>query len=107
MPANYHHISEIIGYLYSERSNIELKFDGKYSARLSEVYTELIRLFNGFQEANYNGTEQKWLKDRKGRTLNVDDLMHYQRMIVALVETAKLMEEIDVVVENSGGFPLK
>ena len=28
---------------------------------------------------------QKWLKDRKGRTLTSDDLIHYQRIIVALV----------------------
>ncbi len=38
---------------------------------------------------------QKWLKDRKGRTLNNDDLGHYQKMIVALFETERLMGEID------------
>jgi predicted helicase len=38
---------------------------------------------------------QKWLKDRKGRTLTNDDIMHYQRMIVALSETARVMEEVD------------
>jgi predicted helicase len=38
---------------------------------------------------------QKWLKDRKGRTLNYDDVKHYQRIIVALTETERIMEEID------------
>jgi len=38
---------------------------------------------------------QKWLKDRKGRTLNYDELTHYQRAVVALNETIRLMEEID------------
>ncbi len=38
---------------------------------------------------------QKWLKDRKGRTLNNDDLEHYQKIIVALFETERLMGEID------------
>lgn len=38
---------------------------------------------------------QKWLKDRKGRTLTNEDIEHYQRMIVALMETDKLMKEID------------
>ncbi len=41
---------------------------------------------------------QKWLKDRKGRTLTNDDIMHYQRMIVALAETARVMEEVDGVI---------
>jgi predicted helicase len=38
---------------------------------------------------------QKWLKDRKGRNLSSDDLLHWQRIIVALVETDKVMTEID------------
>lgn len=40
---------------------------------------------------------QKWLKDRKGRNLSVDDIGHYQRVIVALVETDRLMKEIDKI----------
>lgn len=40
---------------------------------------------------------QKWLKDRKDRKLEFDDIFHYQKMIVALVETERLMREIDVV----------
>lgn len=40
---------------------------------------------------------QKWLKDRKGRTLEFDDILHYQKIIVALTETDRLMKEIDVV----------
>ncbi len=38
---------------------------------------------------------QKWLKDRKERTLNFDDILHYQKIIVALSETDRLMKEID------------
>lgn len=38
---------------------------------------------------------QKWLKDRKGRTLTFEDIMHYQQIIVALTETGRLMKEID------------
>jgi predicted helicase len=38
---------------------------------------------------------QKWLKDRKGRTLSFDDIMHYQKIIVALTETDRIMQEID------------
>lgn len=38
---------------------------------------------------------QKWLKDRVGRELSFDDILHYQRVIVALTETDRLMEEVD------------
>jgi len=37
---------------------------------------------------------QKWLKDRKGRKLELDDIFHYQKIIVALTETDRLMHEI-------------
>jgi len=40
---------------------------------------------------------QKWLKDRKGRKLTIDDIRHWQRIIVVLTETDKIMEEIDKI----------
>jgi predicted helicase len=40
---------------------------------------------------------QKWLKDRKGRELTYEDILHYQKIIVALTETDRLMKEIDEV----------
>jgi len=35
---------------------------------------------------------QKWLKDRKGRTLSFDDIKHYQRILKVLAETERLMK---------------
>jgi|ERR1035437_356897 hypothetical protein len=40
---------------------------------------------------------QKWLKDRKGRGLSYEDIQHYQKIIVALAETDRLMREIDKI----------
>ncbi len=40
---------------------------------------------------------QKWLKDRTGRILSNEDLGHYQKIIKVLVETDKVMKEIDKV----------
>jgi hypothetical protein len=37
---------------------------------------------------------QKWLKDRKGRTLSYDDIEHYRKIISVLIETSRLMKEI-------------
>ena len=44
-------------------------------------------------------------KDRKGRTLSKDDIAHYQKIVVALTETIRLMKEIDEVIEKHGGWP--
>ena len=41
---------------------------------------------------------EKWLKDRKGRVLSNDDIQHWQRVVVALNETRRLMAEIDALI---------
>ena len=43
---------------------------------------------------------QKWLKDRKDRkdrTLDIEDILHYQKIIVALSETDRIMKEINKI----------
>lgn len=40
---------------------------------------------------------QKWLKDRKGRTLSEDDIKHYRQIIHALLETDRLMKELSTL----------
>ncbi|MBN1186878.1 MAG: N-6 DNA methylase [Bacteroidales bacterium] len=40
---------------------------------------------------------QKWLKDRKGIVLSYDDIIHYQKIIVALSESDRIMKEIDLI----------
>jgi predicted helicase len=40
---------------------------------------------------------QKWLKDRKNRELSYEDILHYQKIIVALTETDRIMREIDLI----------
>ena len=40
---------------------------------------------------------QKWLKDRKDRKLEFDDILHYQKIVVALTETDRLMKEINKI----------
>ena len=62
------------------------------------VYINETQYFKGVPEVAWNfyiggyQPAQKWLKDRKGRELNYDDILHYQKMIVALSETARIME---------------
>ena len=67
--------------------------------------------FHGVPEAVWNfhigGYQvcEKWLKDRKGRTLTAEDITHYHKIVVALSETIRLMGEIDEVIDEHGGWP--
>jgi hypothetical protein len=47
----------------------------------------------------------KWLKDRKGRTLTDEDILHYCKIGAALNETIRLMRRIDEVINEHGGWP--
>ena len=40
---------------------------------------------------------QKWLKDRRGRVLSYKDILHYSKIIVALSETGRIMQGVDLV----------
>ena len=53
---------------------------------------------------------EKWLKDRKGRTLSGDDIKHYQRIVIALLKTGnyKVDERSLIKVDTDaplGGYP--
>jgi hypothetical protein len=39
---------------------------------------------------------QKWLKDRRGRSLSFDDITHYQRIVKILSETDRIMKQIEL-----------
>jgi predicted helicase len=68
-----------------------------------KVYINDTQYFNNVPETAWNfyiggyQPAQKWLKDRKDRKLEFDDILHYQKIIVALAETDRLMKEIDSI----------
>jgi len=64
--------------------------DTQYFAGVPQLAWEFY--IGGYQPA------QKWLKDRKGRTLSFEDILHYQKIIVALSETERVMGEIDRII---------
>lgn len=77
-----------VGKIKYENSKVWIN-DTQYFDKVPDTAWEFY--IGGYQPA------QKWLKDRKGRELNYDDIVHYQKIIVALSETARLMGEIDKV----------
>lgn len=44
---------------------------------------------------------EKFIHDRKGRTLSYEDILHYQNIIVAPSETARLMKVVDGVLGDN------
>lgn len=70
--------------------------DGKVWINDEQYFDKVPQIAWEFYIGGYQPT-QKWLKDRKGRTLSYEDIMHYQKIIVALVETDGIMKEIDKI----------
>jgi Type ISP C-terminal specificity domain len=70
---------------------------------LGNVYINETQYFENVPEVAWNfyiggyQPAQKWLKDRKDRELSTEDIFHYQKIIVALSETDRLMKEIDEI----------
>ena len=73
--------------------------------RLGKVHINKTQYFTDVPETAWNfyiggyQPAQKWLKDRKNRLLTYSDITHYQKIIVSLTETDRLMGEIDEVME--------
>ncbi len=68
---------------------------------VGKVYINDTQYFDNVPEVAWNfyiggyQPAQKWLKDRKDRKLEFEDILHYQKIIVALSETDRLMKEIE------------
>ena len=79
---------------------------GKNSYKNGKLSINKTQYFEGIPEEVYNfhigGYQvcQKWLKDRKGRELTEEEVEHYQKIVVALKETMRIMNEIDEVIEG-------
>ncbi|MBU0569813.1 DNA methyltransferase, partial [Patescibacteria group bacterium] len=72
---------------YHEDSNRLYINDSQYFDKVaSEVWNYFI---GGYQ------VPDKWLKDRKGRSLSLDDQLHYRKVITALAETIEIQKRID------------
>lgn len=78
------------GYPKFESGKVHINKD-QYFADVPEVaWTFHI---GGYQPA------QKWLKDRRGRTLSWDDIGHYQKIVKILAETDRIMNNIELPLE--------
>ena len=67
--------------------------DGKVYINETQYFEGVSKLAWEFYIGGYQPA-QKWLKDRKGRILSYEDILHYQKIIKAMVETDRLMQAI-------------
>ncbi len=82
------------GRVYISKSTHRSGKQGQYFEGISEEVWEF--RIGGYQPLD------KWLRDRRGRTLSFYDLDHYRRIVAALAETIRLMEEVDEAILESG-----
>lgn len=79
------------------------RFDPPKDNQPGRVWINAAQYFEGvepetwaFKIGGYQVCE-KWLKDRKGRTLDFNDIQHYGKIVAALTQTRTLMAQIDSI----------
>ncbi|MCK4478389.1 N-6 DNA methylase [Candidatus Bathyarchaeota archaeon] len=98
-----------------ELRNPIAKFQGKgdnsvkrpmYNEEKGLIYINEKQYFEGIEKGVWEyqiGDYQilyKWLKDRKGRKLSLEDIKHYCRVATALARTIEIQDEIDKLYPN-------
>ena len=100
-PATHIHIglqSMLIKYPINGNNIVsKLKFEaGVVYINETQYFENVPEIAWGFYIGGYQPA-QKWLKDRKGRALNHEDIIHYQKIISALTKTYALMQAVDKI----------
>ena len=100
-PATHIHIglqSMLIKYPINGNNIVsKLKFEaGVVYINETQYFENVPEIAWGFYIGGYQPA-QKWLKDRKGRALNHEDIAHYQKIISALTKTHALMQAVDKI----------
>ena len=85
---------------YPKQGNNEVE---KISFEKNKIFINDTQYFGKVPDVSWNfyiggyQPAQKWLKDRKNRTLTGEEIKHYQKIIVILNETNNIMKEIDKI----------
>jgi predicted helicase len=95
---------------FPEKGSNEIEFvkyeDGRVWINKTQYFDFVLESVWNFHIGGYQ-VLQKWLKDRKGRTLSFDDLEHYSKIVAALNLTIEIMNVIDETIEANGDFPIE
>jgi len=78
----------------TDTSSVDPEFNsGRVYINATQYFANVPREAWNFYIGGYQPA-QKWLKDRKGRTLSFDDIEHYRKIISVLKETKEIMDKI-------------
>jgi len=72
--------------------------DGRVWINDTQYFDSAPEISWGFYIGGYQPA-QKWLKDRKGRELGIEDVRHYQRILKILAETDRIMGTITMTLD--------
>ena len=70
--------------------------DGKVWINNTQHFTDVTEEVYRYEVGAYQVCE-KWLKDRKKRSLSLDELNQYRKILVAIAQTIRIMETIDTI----------
>ncbi|MCQ2049828.1 MAG: N-6 DNA methylase [Candidatus Saccharibacteria bacterium] len=79
-----------------ESADTSKQINGRVFINKTQYFDNVPELAWNFYIGGYQPA-QKWLKDRKGRTLSYDDISHYRKIIAILIETDNLMKQLDSI----------
>jgi hypothetical protein len=80
----------------------KLKYDEKGGClhiNASQYFEVIPQAVWAYQIGGYHVCD-KWLKDRKGRTLSLDEIQTYCRIVTAIKKTIEIQKSIDGIYEN-------
>ena len=83
-----------------ERGRVYISANAKKGNKRGQYFEGIPPEVWEFRVGGYQPMD-KWLKDRRGRTLSYDDLSHFRQMAAALQETIVLMDEVDAAIAQS------
>ena len=95
------------------QTNVDSKSEKSADALVDRVWINNRQYVEGVPESAWTFPiggylpAQKWLKDRVGRMFSFVEQEEYKRIIWSLLETKRLMGEIDASIKQHGGWSLK
>lgn len=102
-PINNSNVIEEVRYEEPRRTGQD-RHEGRVWINRKQYFENVPKLAWQFPIGGYHPA-QRWLKDRIGRPLSFGDKTTYPRIIFALIETSRLMTEIERTIHKHGGWP--
>lgn len=87
-----------VGKIHFEDNRVYINYDHSFSSGIQALqYFDNVPEVAWFLYIGGYQPAQKWLNDREGMELSSDDIVQFQKIIVALTETNRIMKELDEI----------